>query len=175
MATLKEIELKAKHFADARARLAEDVRDLQDIVEKAKRTALPTIKERVRAVKDHEAALRALVGDSAELFVKPRTVTVHGVKVGFAKGKGKVTFEDADQVLKLIKKHFFDEQAAMLIATTEKPNKEAILLLAARDVKMIACAVVGTGDQVVVKDTASDVDKLVTALLEESAEEEVEA
>lgn len=175
MATLKEIELKAKHYSDARARLAEDMRELQDIVENAKRAALPTIKERVRVAKDHEAALRAMIAESAELFVRPRTVTVHGVKVGFAKGKGKVTFEDADQVLKLIKKNFSEEQAELLISTTEKPNKESIALLPAGDVKRIACALSGTGDQVVVKDTASDVDKLVTALLEENVEEEVEA
>jgi hypothetical protein len=174
VATLKEIELKAKHFADARARLADDVRELQDIVEKAKRAALPTIKERVRAVRDHEAALRALIADSAELFVKPRTVTAHGVKVGYAKGKGKVTFEDGDKVVELIKKHFARE-ADVLINTTEKPNKEAILSLPVGDAKKIGCAITGTGDQVVVKDTASDVDKLVTALLEEQAEEEVEA
>lgn len=174
MATLKEIEIKAKYYSDARARLAEDVRELQDLVEQVKRSALPTIKELVRAAKDHEAALRALIGDSAELFVKPRTVTVHGVKVGYAKGKGKVTFEDGDRVVELIKKHF-SREADVLINTTEKPNKEAILSLPVGDAKKIACAITGTGDQVVIKDTASDVDKLVTALLEEHAEEEVDA
>jgi len=175
VATLKEIEALTKTYADARARLAEDVRELHTEIDREKRKALPAIRRNVASAKDAEAALRAAIGDSAELFVKPRTITAHGVKVGYAKGKGKVTFEDGDKVVALIKKHFSEEQAELLIATTEKPNKEAILTLPAGDVKKISCAISGTGDQVVVKDTASDVDKLVTALLEENAEEEIEA
>ena len=174
MATLKEIELKAKHFADARARLAEDVRELQDIVEQAKRAALPTIKERVRQVKDHEAALRALVADSAELFVKPRTVTVHGVKVGYEKQRGRLLVANLDKTVKLIRQHFagkFD----VLVKTTHKLVKKAIGNLPADDLKRIAVQIDGTGDAIVVEDTVSDVDKLVSAFLEEQVEEEVEA
>jgi hypothetical protein len=174
VATLKEIELKAKHFADARARLAEDVRELQDVVEQAKRAALPTIRQRVRYVKDHQAALRALIDDSPELFVKPRTVTVHGVKVGFQKGRGGLVVADLGKTVKLIRQHFagkFD----VLVKTTHKLVKKAIGNLPADDLKKIAVQIDGTDDVIVIEDTASDVDKLVSALLEEQAEEEVEA
>lgn len=174
MTTLKDIELKAKHYADARARLAEDVRELQDKVERAKRAALPTIKERVRAVKDHEAALRALIADSAGLFVKPRTVTVHGVKVGFQKGRGGLIVANLGKTVKLIRQHYADK-FDVLVKTTHKLVKKAISNLPADDLKKIAVQIDGTGDVIVIEDTASDVDKLVTALLKEQAEEEAEA
>lgn len=172
MATLKEIESLTKTYADRRGALAGTVGGLNDELEQVKRKYLARIRREVAAAKDAEANLRSAIEGSPELFTKPRTVTVHGVKVGFQKGKGKVVFEDADQVLKLIKKHLGD-QAELLIVTEEKPNKDAIAQLPAADVKRIACSVVGTGDQVVIKDAAGEVDKLVAALLKEDAEEVV--
>lgn len=168
--TLKEIESLAKRYADRRAALAEDVGALHEQIEKLKRARLPEIKTHVAQVKDAQAALAAAIEASPELFVKPRTVTVHGVKVGFQKGKGRVVFDDAAKVVELIERHL-PELAERLVKTTKKPAKEALLALDVATLKRIACRVTGTGDEVLIKDTTSDVDKLVEALLEEEQEE----
>ena len=170
MATLKEIESLTKAYADRREALAGTVSGLNDELEAVKRKYLQRIKQQVGAAKDAEANLRAAIEASIALFVKPRTITVHGIKVGFQKGKGKVTFADADKVVELIKKHLGD-QADILVITEEKPNKEAIAQLDVAELRKIGCSVTGTGDQVLIKDAAGEVDKLVAALLKEEEPE----
>jgi hypothetical protein len=170
--TLKEIEVLAQRYATARGRLADDVRALNGAIEEAKREYLPSIKRHVASVKDAEAVLHTAIEGNPHLFTRPRTVTVHGVKIGFRKGEGKISFDDADKVVALIEKHL-PELAETLVAVTKKPMKDALLNLSVEDLKRIGCKVTGTSDQVVIKDTTSDVDKLVAALLAE--DEEVEA
>ena len=170
MSTLKEIEALTTKYAAARGRLADDVRALNAAIEVAKREFLPSIRRRVAAAKDAEAALRDAIEGAPELFVRPRTLTIAGVKVGFQKGKGKISFDDADKVVALIEKHL-PELAETLVQVTKKPVKDALLQLSVEDLKRIGCRVTGTGDQVLVKDTTSDVDKLVEPLLKEDEEE----
>ena len=172
MATLKEIEALTLKYSNARGKLACDVRALQGMIDEAKRSFMPAIKRHVAAAKDAEALLHTAIEGSPALFVKPRTVTIMGIKVGFQKGKGKISFDDADKVVALIEKHL-PELAEALIVETKKPIKDALLNLSVDELKKIGCRVTGTGDQVLIKDTTSDVDKLVAALLEE--DEEVEA
>lgn len=174
MATLNEIDIKAKLYADARARLSAHVTDLRDQLEQAKRAALPYIKSQVAAVKEREAALRALIEESPELFVKPRSVVVHGIKVGFEKSRGRITVADLDKTLKLIRQHFA-EKFDTLVKTTRKLVKKAVGNLPAADLKKIAVEIEGTGDVVVIEDTTSDIDKLVSALLDEGKGEEDES
>lgn len=168
--TLTRIEALARLYADARAALAATVSGLNDEIEQVKRKYLPRIKDQVARAKEHGSGLHNAIEGAPELFVKPRTVVVHGLKVGFEKGKGKVTFDSAEKVIELIEKHLADK-ADVLIITKKRPNKDAIAALEVSELKRIGCAVTGTGDAVVIKDTASDVDKLVAALLAEDAEE----
>lgn len=171
MATLIEIETKAKAYADERNSLADVVANVNEQLEAIKRKWLPVIKRRVAATSEAHSVLKAAIEASPELFVKPRTVQVHGVKVGLQKGKGKVTWDDDDKVVKLIKKHLV-ESADVLINTKETPNKEAIASLAVADIKRIGCSVSDTGDEVVIKMTDGGVDKIVKALLKDATEEE---
>ncbi len=170
MATLTEIDNAARQFADAHAVLAAYVRELNDAIEAARLKFLPEIKrQKDRAARRH-GELRGLIEDSAELFVKPRTITLHGVRVGFVKAKGRIEWDDDDQVVKLIRKHF-PEQFDVLVSTVEKPVKKALAQLSAQELKRLAINVTETGDEVMIKDTASDVDKLVDALLKEATRE----
>jgi hypothetical protein len=100
--TLTELETKTKAYADSRDRLAETLQKLDDQIESLKRQYLPGIKVQVRIAKEHEGDLRSAIEDSKSLFVKPRTVIMWGVKIGFGKAKGKIEFTDADQVVRLI-------------------------------------------------------------------------
>lgn len=175
MKSLSDIERLTKDYSDARSVLVDRVNVVNDEVEKLKRRAIPGIKSAVATVKEMESVLKAAIEDGSSLFVKPRSVVFHGVKVGIEKSKGKLIFDNADQVIKLIKKHY-PEQADVLIKTTEKPSKKNILGLSVSDLKKIGCEIKDSGDVVIVKPVDSNVDKLVSALLGEnvSVEDNVE-
>lgn len=177
MTTLQDIEARAKQYADARGRLADQVGDLNGAIAALKRQHLPMIKRTLARVAEHQAELKALIDGAPSLFTKPRTRVLHGVKLGFAKGKGAIQFDDGEKVCALILKHLPD-QADVLFTVRRKPVVAAIAQLAAADIKRIGCRVIDSGDQVVIKPVDSDVDKLVDALLDkvtEAEDEEAEA
>jgi len=174
MATMERIEKLTRNYADARERLAETVQSLEDKIEAIKRQYLPGIKIQVGIASQEKAALKAAIEASKELFVKPRPVIISGIKVGLEKGKGKIDWDDNDTVVRLIEKHFSD-QAEVLIQTKKKPVKKALANLSAAELKKLGIQVEDTGDQVVIKPTDSQIEKLVDKLLKEKDEETEEA
>jgi hypothetical protein len=169
--TLADIEQLAKKFADAHADLSATVAELNEAVEAVKRARLTAIKRAVERAGHHHSALYALLDRARHLFVKPRTHVFHGVKVGLQKGKGGIEFDDAEKVVALIKRHFPDQQE-ILIRTKETPDKDGLGTLPVADLKRLGCEVADAGDQIVIKPTDSDVDKIVSALLKEAIEEQ---
>ncbi|PKN20406.1 MAG: hypothetical protein CVU71_01040 [Deltaproteobacteria bacterium HGW-Deltaproteobacteria-6] len=163
---LGDIEKLTKVFADARQVVTDRVRALEDEIQAIKRRRMPGIKSAVNTVIEQQKALKEAVEESTGLFVRPKTMIMNGIKVGYQKEKGSVSWEDAAQVVKLIKKHLPD-QADVLIKTTEKPIKSALENLPAADLKKIGVTVNAGGDQVVIKSTDDEIDKLVDALLKE--------
>jgi len=174
MATIRDIERLTKEYSDGRESLAERVRSLEDEMEAQKRQRLPVIKGAAKVVMERLARLRDAIAESRDLFIKPKTMILHGVKVGFQKGKGKISWMDDEQVVKLIKKHF-PEQADVLIKTAERPVKDALQQLPAADLKRLGITIEEVGDQVVVKSTDSEIDKFVDALLKEDDLKEAKA
>jgi hypothetical protein len=135
---------------------------------------MPLIKKWVERAAAEQAILEALIKESPELFDKPRTIVLFGIKVGLGKGKGKIEWESASSVVRLIKKHF-PEQADLLIKTTEKPLKKALAQLSVAELKKLGIQVDETDDQVIIKSVDSEIDKLVAKLLEEAGEIDEEA
>lgn len=173
MPAMTDIERQTKVYAEAREKLAGMVAELTDGLEALKRNRLPAIKRALQRAAEKEAELRAVIESAPDLFAKPRTVVMHGVKVGWQKGPGKIEFDDPDQVVALIKKRLPD-QADVLVATIEKPVRKALQQLSVQQLKSIGCQVEGTDDVVVIKAVDSDVDKLVTALLRGASEGDAE-
>lgn len=171
MPQLTEIESRAKAFADARSKLSEYVDALNQALESLRRDNLPRIKRQLVRAAELQTQLKEMVAESPDLFVKPKTVVLHGIKVGFEKGKGAIVFDDADQVVTLIDKKLPD-LADVLIATTKKPVKAGLAQLTVAQLKSIGCSVEEAGDRVVVRAVDSEVDKLVTALLKGATEEQ---
>ena len=169
---LSDIEKLTKAFAEARQQLADRVRALEDEIIAVKRRRLPVIKSTVNIVLEKQSFLKAAVEESRGLFVKPRTMVFHGVQVGLQKSKGKISWSDDEQVVKLIKKHLPD-QADVLIKTIEKPVKDALKNLPAADLKKIGVTVNETGDQIVIKSTDGEIDKFVDTLLKEESLDKV--
>lgn len=174
MATMGEIEEKTKRYAIARKSLADKVQELEEEITALKKKYLSGIKKAVEVAATYQAELSTAIEESAELFTKPRTLILYGIKIGLQKGKGELRIEDADHVIKLIKK-YFPEQEEMLIKITEWPVKSALAQMSVVDLKKLGIEVIETGDQVVIKPTDSEVDKLVAALLKDEIREIKEA
>jgi hypothetical protein len=172
--TLGEIEQLTKEYAIHRKMLADRVQDLEEELAQVKKRHLGNIKRAVTVAATYQARLHAAIEESPELFKKPKTLILCGVRVGFMKGKGELKWEDADQVIRLIKKHF-PEQAETLIKVAETPVKTALAQLSVQDLKRLGVTVIETGDQVTIKPTDSEVDKLVDALLKDEVNEAREA
>ncbi|MDF0377666.1 host-nuclease inhibitor Gam family protein [Methylophilus sp. YYY-1] len=158
------IESAAKDYSKERSVLAELVTTLDNEILRLQRKAIPAIKKAVSSTKDAEAKLEALLVNNANLFKKPRTWTIHGIKFGFAKQKGKIVVSDEENTITLIRKHLASK-ADVLIVKHETVSKEALANITVEELKKIGCKVVADTDAVTIKATDSNVDKLVTALL----------
>ena len=168
---IEQIETAAKAFAERRAALGNIVTRMQDGIEAIKRENLPDLKTAINDATEAHSELKALIEASPEHFAKPRSKVFHDIKIGFQKAKGGIEFEDSDQVVKLIRKHFPD-QADVLIQTKEKPAKDALAQLTVAELKKCGCTVQETGDVVFIRPADSDVDKLVKALIDNATAEE---
>lgn len=154
--------------------LAERVTALEDEVEKLKRRRMPGIRSAVQSAAQARAELAAHIERHPDLFEKPRTVVVAGVRVGLMKGKGQIVWDSPAQVVRMIRKHFPD-QADALVKVTETPVKKALANLTTAELKKLGARVEETGDAVVIKPVDGDVDRLVAALLTEAEQWEVAA
>ena len=164
--SLAEIETRTKTYAEARTALREKMDSLESELAAVKKRHIGGIKRAAEQAAERLVQLRALVEEQPELFVKPRTLVMNGIKVGFQKNKGTLDWEDDEQVVKLIRKHF-PEQVDALVKTTESPIASALANLSAAELKKLGVEVTETGDEVVIKATDSDIDKLVNALLKD--------
>lgn len=163
--TLHEIEQLAERYADDRSAVADRVTALQASIEQAKREALPAIRQAVRRATESRDRLYAAIEDAPDLFRKPRTRVLSGVKVGFKKAKGKVEMDDEEKVIARIRAQLPAEQAELLIRVRESVHKPAVYDLTAGDLKRLGIRIADDCDQVVVQPTDGEVDKLVDALL----------
>jgi len=170
---LTEIEKLAKEFSDARAALRERVEVLEEGMTALKKRYLPGIRNAVERAKEIRAKFADAINDSPVHFIKPRTMTLFGIKFGIEKQKGKLEWEDKGIVVKLIKKLFPDSWETY-IKIKEDPMKKTLATLPSADLKKLGIQVTETGDAVVIKPVDSEVDKLVDALLNEKKEGEEE-
>jgi hypothetical protein len=166
MATLAEIEILAKQLADARFNLKEGLDDLESKMAAIKKEFMPAIRRAVEKVAQRHEVLRAAIEEEPGLFQKPKTFIFHGIRLGYQKSRGEIIWENVDQVIRLIKKNFPD-QAETLIKITETPIKTALAQLSVADLKKIGVTVIETGDEVFIKPTDSEIDKLINALLKD--------
>lgn len=162
--TLLEIELLAKAYADRRALLAERLTALDRDLDLVKRKHMRELKRHVALTAETASALHNAIEAAPELFEKPKTRILHGIKVGFRKGKGKIEWEDDAQLVALIKKKFPDFVGDLII-TTEKPSATGLEDLDAAELRKLGVTVEEAGEQVVVKPVETDIEKLVKLLL----------
>lgn len=175
MITLNDIETAALDYSQAREDLGDVVRGLTEQIEALKRAHLDQLRLRVAKAAAARAALARLVEDHPELFAKPRTHVLHGLKVGWVKGKGRLEWDDEAAVIERIRRLWSEDEAQLLIRVIEQPNREALAQLSVAALRQLGVRLVGDEDRVLIKPLDGEVDKLVDALLKDAVDEHEEA
>ena len=168
---MHNIEQLAFNLARARERLGAKVEQLETDLEDLRRKRLPAIRGLVNEVAAAHADLQVAIESAPELFMKPRTTVMHGIKLGLTKGKGKVVIDDEERTIARIREVLPAEQAELLIRICETVDRNAVADLTVADLKRLYIRVEEAGDVIVIKPVDSEVDKLVAALLKSVTDE----
>jgi len=174
MSTMTQIQAHAAKYSDLRSVLADQVTALQGEIEALQRRHMSEIKRLVRAASGARDTLRISIVSAPDLFVRPRTQVLSGIKCGYLKQRGKVTLADEQAVIRRIRTLLPTEQAELLIRVRENVHKPAVYDLTTADAKRLGIRIADDEDVVVIRPTDTNIDKLVAALLAESERMEVD-
>lgn len=166
----------ASHDYDAEATILEDqVAALETDLEAVKQKHLPALKRQAAVVARREAELYSLIESAPGLFIKPRTVVFHGVKIGYTLSNGRLEWDCEDATLLARIKTQFGRSAGQYLHTKEVPNKDTLKDVDAATLKKLGLRIDGAGDVVILKRVAGDVEKLIEKLIEKLVEAMVAA
>ena len=164
----------AKAYARARGRVSEVAEEIRDRQRRAVSGRLRALRSRAAEAGAAERELRDAVEAAPELFEKPRTQTVDGVRFGWRKQAGAIEIADEKKVIERIRKSLPDREAA-LVRVKETVDRTALRKLAAGDLARLGLSIGNPVDEVTIGAASSDIDKLVKALLEENQDQEEDA
>lgn len=167
---LAEMHKRAERLSQQRDELARHFQQLQADLDAAKQRHMATIKAIARRVAKEHAELVALIEANPDLFVKPRTQVVEGIKFGFQAGRGSLVWEDDAKVCSRIfalaeAGDITGEEADLFVSVTTKPSAEALRRVDPKLLKRMGITIEGDGDKVLVKNVDSSIEKAVNAVI----------
>lgn len=163
------IDPLARQYMDAQMALDQLTNELKVAVDAIVRKHWPDLRRATTRAAERYEALRAEVAESEAAFDKPKTRILHGVRVGFRKTPDSVQVLNDDNTCALIRK-LMPDQVDVLIASSERPVMAAIEQLEDDQLKKIGCKRVTGKDEAVAKLAATDLDKVVAALMKGAIE-----
>lgn len=174
---LNDLQRRAEALSKTRDTLSALFKTLQAEIETVKSGALPEIKRVARLVAKQHEELRQLIAANPELFVRPRTHVVDGLKFGLQKQPGKLSWEDDAKLCERVhaladKGVLTDEQVGLLIATSEKPVAKTLEKLDAGVLKRLGVTVGSDTDEPLIKSVDSEVEKAVNAVIKDATKDE---
>lgn len=175
--SLGSIETACGRYDAAANELDTMIAELEQDLDDVRRKHLKRLKAQAGIVAAREAELRSQVEAKPELFVKPRTFILHGVKVGLTDSKGKLVWDIEDHELVALLKRKFKENDEWkdYVISKDVPSKEALRALDATALVKLGLRIEGAGDSIVVKRTAGDVEKMMDKLIEKMVSSMVES
>ena len=150
-------------YAQARERLAHTTEQIRDLQRQAVRRHLRGLKAAITQVSATQESLREAVEANPQLFVKPRTRSLEGVKVGYRKLPGTIECDQA-RAIDRIRKHYPESEAA-LVRVKESLNRAALKKLDAKMLSALGVSIVEVDDEVVIAAAGDDLEALVKTLL----------
>ena len=167
---LADIEVYTREYAIYRDRVNVVAEVMRAEIDTVKRKHITSLKKLVADAIEKKHVLENALKDNKALFDKPKTHVFNGIKVGYRKQVGELSWDDVEKVVALIKKNFPDQTDTLLRVVTT-PIKDALGNLSVVDLKSIAVKVGDDDDVIVLKPVDANVDKLVEAFLKEDPKE----
>ena len=121
------------------------------------------LKARVAEVSAARDELREAIAANPELFERPRTRALEGIKVGYRKQPGRVECDEERSIARIRK--LYPDREADLVRVRESLIRSALKNLDAKTLASIGATVIQVADQIVIAAADDDLDKLVDALL----------
>ncbi|MDR2155932.1 MAG: hypothetical protein LBE78_13070 [Burkholderiaceae bacterium] len=181
MTTQADIQKRAETLSQTRDALADLLRTLHAEIETVKLGSLPEIRRSARKVAEDHNKLKTLIEANPELFERPRTHVVAGLKYGLQKQRGKMDWDSDEQLCARIRRlaavgvvngGITYEQADLLIVTTERPVAKALEKLDGKLLKRLGVTVAADTDEVLIKSVDSEVEKAVNAVIKDVTKDE---
>lgn len=176
MSSLQDIQKRAAALSECRDKLASLMLTLQTNIETVKNGSLADIRRVSRQIAKEHSELLELIKANPDHFVKPRSYVVDGIKFGMLLSTGSLTWEDDAKVCARIRRlveagDIPQEQAELLIKTTEKPVASVLAQLDPALRTRLGVRLEGDGDQPLVKSVDSTVEKAVNAMINAAIKE----
>ncbi len=165
-----EIDSLAKRYSERRARVREIVDQIEDDVRAVHRKHRRALAEALATAAGCQDVLISRLREAVSLFVNPKTWSLHGIKLGFRKGSGKVEFDDEDALVAKLRKRYGEEsdEFRACVKTKHVIVKDALRDLDAKDLAKLGVTIEDVNDVPFVKGVESETDKLVKRLLKEA-------
>ena len=123
------------------------------------------LRTKIEAITLLEEQIKQELTANKDLFKKPKTKVIHGLKLGFRKGKGKLIINDEDALIKKLKRDYHDDIGA-LVKKTETIVKSGIEKLDARELKRLGVTIENASDEVVFSIVEDSIDDLLNFVFE---------
>ncbi len=168
MNEMKDVEVAARKFADAHSALVGEVTELEDEIVEAKRRHAVKLRRAAKLTATARTVLALAIEDAADLFEKPKTRILSGVKCGFRKKKGSVEMRDEADTIDRIKRLLPEDQVLLLIRTRESVDRNAAADLAGADLKRLAIEIMADADEVVIQPPHAAIARAAEALIRDA-------
>lgn len=174
--TLEALQKRAAALSELRDQLRDALATMQAGITIVQNDSLPGIRGLARRIAKQHADLQELINANPDLFVKPRSYVVDGLKFGLQKQKGRMTWDDdqklCDRVARLVEDGTLTQgQAAMCVAYTVKPVAAALEQLDGKVLKRLGVTVTADTDAPLIKSVDSEVEKAVNAVIREATKD----
>lgn len=168
--SLLVIEEQTKKYSELYNNVTNVISNMEQELNQIRKEHLDIIKPQLKKLRAAGEKLQQLLDENKDCFIKPKTQIFHGFKVGFAKGKGKKEFDNA-QTVELIKKQLPD-LANVLIKIEESVISKALDTLSVSDLKKIGVNISEAQDEIVIRPVDSEIKKIVDKIISETSVKE---
>jgi hypothetical protein len=167
---LQTAALQLSHHTDA---LRQELMLLDAEVSAAQAAHMLTIRSLTRSVIKRQTELAEGIKAHPELFDKPRTLIVEGIKFGLRKQPGRMSWADDQQLLNRLDDFFAKgdltrAQYDTVVETRYTVVAKGLEKLDAKQLKRLGVTVEADSDAVEIKSVDSDVEKMVKAVIKDA-------
>jgi hypothetical protein len=125
----------------------------------------PVLRRAANQAAQDGAVLENLVAEAPEFFEKPRTRTLHGIRVGFQRTNASLSIPNEGQTVARIKELLPGRQSD-LVEVKEKPKKRNLWALGRSMLERIGVTVQPEGEKIVVRPAESEAMKMAEQMLQ---------